>query len=89
MYRQGEESFLKDAVFWDKREALVGTEVSEGRSASIIMVTRTCKFAASLAVTSNRSTLQRNTMLSYELHGGTFQKTAFLIVTTMKTSNLT
>jgi hypothetical protein len=45
-----------------RRVALVRTEVSEERSASIIMVTRIGKLGTRLAVTSNRRTLQRNTI---------------------------
>jgi hypothetical protein len=44
-----------------RRVALVGTEVSKERSASIIMVTRISEISTTLAVTSNRRTLQRNT----------------------------
>jgi hypothetical protein len=41
--------------------ALVRTDVSEEHSASIIKVTRISELAATLAVTSNRRTLRRNT----------------------------
>jgi hypothetical protein len=44
-----------------RREALVRTDVSEERSASIIRVTRIGDLGK-LAVTSNRRTLRRNTM---------------------------
>jgi hypothetical protein len=43
-----------------RREALVRTDVSEQRSASIIMATTTGELGT-LAVTSNRRTLRRNT----------------------------
>jgi hypothetical protein len=43
-----------------RRVALVRTDVSEKRSASIITVTRIGELGTTLAVTSNRSTLQRN-----------------------------
>jgi hypothetical protein len=42
------------------RVALIRTEVSEERSASITRVTRTGELATKLSVTSNRSTMQRN-----------------------------
>jgi hypothetical protein len=41
--------------------ALVTTDVSEKPSASIIRVTRIGELGTTLAVTSNRGTLQRNT----------------------------
>jgi hypothetical protein len=41
--------------------ALVRTDVSEERSATIIRVTRIGDLGTTLAVTSNRSTLRRNT----------------------------
>jgi hypothetical protein len=44
-----------------RRMALVKTDVSEELSASIIRVTRIGKLGTTLAVTSNRRTLQRNT----------------------------
>jgi hypothetical protein len=44
-----------------RRVALIGTDVSEEHIASIIRVTRISELGA-LAVTSNRSMLQRNTM---------------------------
>jgi hypothetical protein len=64
-----------------RRVALVRTDVSEEPSASIIWVTRIGELGTTLAVTSNRSTLQRT--------GVTSQKTPFFIVTAVKTSNLT
>jgi hypothetical protein len=42
--------------------ALVRTDVSEERSASIIKVTRIGELGTTLAVTSNRCTLGRNTL---------------------------
>jgi hypothetical protein len=60
-----------------RRVALVRTEVSEGRIASIIRVTKIGELGK-LAVTSNQ-----------EPHDVTSQKTAFFIVTAVKTSNLT
>jgi hypothetical protein len=44
-----------------RRVALVRSDVSEERSASIIRVTRIGELGTTLAVTSNRSTLRRNT----------------------------
>jgi hypothetical protein len=44
-----------------RRVALVRTEISEERSASFIRVTRICELGTTLAVTSNRRMLRRNT----------------------------
>jgi hypothetical protein len=44
-----------------RRVALVRTDVSEEISASFIRVTRICELVTTLAVTSNRRTLRRNT----------------------------
>jgi hypothetical protein len=44
-----------------RRVALVRTDVSEELSASIIRVTRIGELGTTLAVTSSRRTLQRNT----------------------------
>jgi hypothetical protein len=58
-----EDVYRKYAVFWDiGRVALVRTDVSEEPSASIIRVTRNGEVGTTLAITSNRRTLQRNTM---------------------------
>jgi hypothetical protein len=46
-----------------RRVALVRTDVSEELSASFIRVTRICELETTLALTSNRRTLQRNTTL--------------------------
>jgi hypothetical protein len=46
-----------------RRVALVRTGVSEGLSASFIMVTRIGELGTTLAVTSNRRELRRNTKL--------------------------
>jgi hypothetical protein len=51
---------LKNVVFWDV--ALVKTDISEEDIASIISVTGIGKLGPVLAVTSNLSILQRNTM---------------------------
>jgi hypothetical protein len=61
-----------------RRVALVRTDVSVQRSASIIRVTRIGELGTALAVTSDRRTP----------HGVTFQKTLFFIVTAVKTSDL-
>jgi hypothetical protein len=63
-----------------RRVALVSTDVSEERSASFIRVTRIGELGITLAVTSNRRTLRRNTKSSQflqEPHGVTSQKTPF------------
>jgi hypothetical protein len=68
--------------------ALVGTDVSEEHSTSIIRVTSIGELGTTLAVTSNRRTLRRNTVRRYvspkrrflqEPHGVTPQKTAFFV----------
>jgi hypothetical protein len=70
---------------------LVRTDISEERIASIIRVTRIGKLGTTLAVISNQSTLQRNTMYMYvppkcrflqKPHEATSQKTAFFIMNT-------
>jgi hypothetical protein len=76
-----------------RRVALVRTDLSEELSASIIRVTRIGELGT-LAVTSNRRTLRRNTKFPkcrflQEPHGVISQKTPFFIVTAVKTSNLT
>jgi hypothetical protein len=82
--------------------ALIRTDVSEEPKASIIRVTRIGELGT-LAITSNRHMLRRNTKytLMMEALGSsetsvltrapdiTSQKTPFFIVTTVKTSNLT
>jgi hypothetical protein len=60
-----------------RRVALVRTDVSEELRASFIRVRRIGELGTTLAVTSNRSTLRRNT------------KKPFFIVTAVKTSTLT
>jgi hypothetical protein len=77
---------MKNAVFWDVTcAALVRTDVSEKRIASIIRVTSIGELEM-LAVISNRSTLRRITVYTYvplkrrflqEPHGVTSQTTAF------------
>jgi hypothetical protein len=64
-----------------RREALVGTEVSEELITSIIRATRIGELGT-LAVISNRRTLQ-------EAHGVISEKAPFFIVTAVETSNLT
>jgi hypothetical protein len=47
-----------------RRVALPRIEVSEERRATIISVTRMCELGTTLAVTSNRSTLRKNTNIN-------------------------
>jgi hypothetical protein len=55
---------LKNAIFWDLHHvALVRTNILEECSASIIRVTRISELGTTLAATSNRHMLWRNTML--------------------------
>jgi hypothetical protein len=67
-----------------RREALLRTDVSEERISYIIRVARFGDLGATLVVTATeaRCVLQ-------EPQGFTSQKTAFFIVTTVKTSNFT
>jgi hypothetical protein len=51
-----------------RRAALVRTDVSEDLSASIIRVTRIGELGTTLAVTSNRHTLRRNTKVTDSCH---------------------
>jgi hypothetical protein len=66
-----------------QRVALVRADVSEKLSASIIRETRIGELGT-LAVTSNRCTLRRNTKWVF-----ISQEKGFFIVTAVKTSNLT
>jgi hypothetical protein len=52
-----------------RRVALVRTDVSEELSASFIRVTRICEIRTTLAVTSNRRTLRRNTYTNVKKSG--------------------
>jgi hypothetical protein len=74
-----------------RRVTLVKTDVPEERIASTIRVARIGDIGTTLALAKNRSTLRRNTILSVvrEPRGATSQKRAFIIVTAVKTSNLT
>jgi hypothetical protein len=73
-----------------RRVALVRTDVSEELSASFIRVTRIGELGTTLAATSKLRTLRRkNSRFLQEPHGVISQKTPFLIVTAVKTSNLT
>jgi hypothetical protein len=83
-----------------RRVALVKTDVSGQLSASRIRVTRIGELGITLAVTSNRCTLRRNTKgwrrkvppkrpFLEDPHGVTSHKTPLFIVTAMETSNLT
>jgi hypothetical protein len=72
--------------------APVRTEVSEERSASIIRVTRIGELGTTIAITSNQNTTACECQLlvtATEPQGITSQKTAFVMVTAVKTSNLT
>jgi hypothetical protein len=75
-----------------RRVALVRTDLPEELSASFIWVTRIGELGTTLAVTSNRRTLRRNSppkrRFLQEPHGVTSQMTPFFIVTAVKTSNL-
>jgi hypothetical protein len=53
-----------------RRVALVRTDISEQLSASIIGVTRIGELGTTLAVTSNQSTVQRNTKSCHPDDGG-------------------
>jgi hypothetical protein len=73
-----------------RRVVLVRTDVSEELGAFFIRVTRIGVLGTTLAVTSNGRTLNSSeTRFLQEPHGVTSQKTAFFIVTAVKTSNLT
>jgi hypothetical protein len=52
---------MKNVVFWVVMLTLVRTDVSEELSASFNRVTKIGELGTKLAVTSNRSTLRRNT----------------------------
>jgi DNA-directed RNA polymerase specialized sigma54-like protein len=89
---------LKNIVFWDvTRVALVRTDVSEELSASFIRGTRIGELGTKLAVTSNRRSVRRllvrlsstETSVITRATRVTSQKTAFFVVTAVKTSNLT
>jgi hypothetical protein len=73
-----------------RRVALVRTDVSEERIASIITVTRIGELGTTLAVTSNLSTLRKVGKVGYlqQPHGVTLQKRAIFIATAVKTSYL-
>jgi hypothetical protein len=78
-----------------RRVALVRTDVSEEPGASFIRETRIGEPRTTQAANSNRRTLRRNTTVPpkrrflQEQQGVKTQKTAFFIVTAVKTSNLT
>jgi hypothetical protein len=61
--------------------ALVGTDISEECSAFIIRVTRIDKLGVTLAVTSNRRKLQRNTM--YEISASVGHSSPILVTLIM------
>jgi hypothetical protein len=71
--------------------AIVRTDVSEELSPFIITVTRIGELRTTLALTIKRRTLRRNIKCNrflQESHCLTSQKTAFFIVTAVKTSNM-
>jgi hypothetical protein len=70
-----------------RRVALVRTDVSKERSASIIRVTIIGEPGTTLVVTSNRRTLHMGSYKSHTTYHP--QKTALFIVTAVETSNLT
>jgi hypothetical protein len=82
-----------------RRVVLVGTDVFEELTASIIRVTRIGELGTTLAVTSNRRPIlvtlimaALNSTGTWELtraHAVTSHKTPFFIVTAVRTSNLT
>jgi hypothetical protein len=74
-----------------RRVALVRTDVSEEPSASFIRVTRIGELGTTLAATSNRLTLRRNTKWERKLEWNSELgiPLGFFVVTAVKTSNLT
>jgi hypothetical protein len=86
------ETFLKlrNAVFWDVTPCgSLRTDVLEERSSSNIRVIGIGDLGTTLAITSNGRTLRRIRRFVQEPHSVTSQKTAFFIVTAVKTLNLT
>jgi hypothetical protein len=71
-----------------RRVGVICSDVSEGLMGSFLRGTRIGELGTTLAATSNRRTLRRNTKYQ-EPHGVTSQKTQFFIVTALLTSNLT
>jgi hypothetical protein len=74
------------------RVVLIRTDVSEELSASLIRMTRIGELGTTLDVTSNRTSCEEIPRLRrflQEPHDVTSQKTAFFIITALKTSNLT
>jgi hypothetical protein len=68
--------------------ALVRTDVSEERIASIIKMDRLSDLEITLAVTNKQYVPSKRQFLQ-ESHGVGFQKTVFFIVSVVETSNLT
>jgi hypothetical protein len=101
----GRQNYTKNAVFLDVTpSASCNNRRFEERIASIINLTRIGELGTTLAVTSNRSMLRRHTnsylpedwgdaflrnIVLKESQGVTSPKTEFLILTAVKTSNLT
>jgi hypothetical protein len=73
-----------------RRVALVRTDVSEDTSASIVRVTRIDELGTTLAVTSNRRMLRRNTSLRFRISGSPILVTLMMeALDASKTSILT
>jgi hypothetical protein len=70
-----------------RRVVLVRSDVSEELGASLTRATRIGELGTTLAATSNRRTLRRNTKFLRNV--GRSQKTPFFRVTAVKTSNHT
>jgi hypothetical protein len=67
-----------------RRVALVRTDVSQELRASFIRMTKICELGTTLAVTSNRWTLRRNTKWYFLLVTATFVPSSSILVTLMK-----
>jgi hypothetical protein len=67
-----------------RRVALVRTDISEELSASFIRVIRICELGTTLAVTSNRRTLRRNTSVRPLLVKASVVPSSQILVTLMK-----
>jgi hypothetical protein len=67
-----------------RRVVLVRTDVLEQLSASFIRVTRICELGTTLAVTSNRRTLRRNTKVRQLLVRASVVFSSPILVTLMK-----
>jgi hypothetical protein len=65
---------------------VIGSDVYEERDANIISVERVCRQGTTVEITGNRSRLGRN-VGSNKSHTAPSQKTAFFIITAVKTSD--